>query len=43
MAGARLLDGALSSIEQTASNYLHVLDLLAVDQIYNSCIIIQKY
>ena len=25
-----------SSIEQTASNYLHVLDLLAVDRIYNS-------
>ena len=33
-----------SSIEQTASNYLHVLDLLAVDRIYNSpCIISKKY
>ena len=32
-----------SSIEQTASNYLHVLDLLAVDRIYNSpCIISNK-
>ncbi len=33
-----------SSIEQTASNYLHVLDLLAVDRIYNlPCIISKKY
>ena len=32
-----------SSIEQTASNYLHVLDLLAVDRIYNlPCIISKK-
>lgn len=31
-----------SSIEQTASNYLHVLDLLAVDRIYNSPCIISK-
>ncbi|MEB5477548.1 tyrosine-type recombinase/integrase [Acinetobacter pollinis] len=31
-----------SSIEQTASNYLHVLDLLAVDRIYNSPCMISK-
>lgn len=31
-----------SSIEQTASNYLHVLDLFVVDRIYNSPFIVSK-
>lgn len=31
-----------SSIEQTASSYLHVLDLLAIDRIYNTPCLISK-